>query len=59
MDLAILIIQGIIVAATPLVFASAGELVVERSGVLGDREPWRPRHEWDELAPSEQEAALS
>lgn len=34
MDLAILIIQGIIVAATPLVFASAGELVVERAGVL-------------------------
>ena len=33
--------------------------IVERSGVLGDREPWRPRHEWDELAPSEQEAALS
>jgi methylenetetrahydrofolate reductase (NADPH) len=24
--------------------------IVERSGVLGDREPWRPRHEWDELA---------
>jgi methylenetetrahydrofolate reductase (NADPH) len=33
--------------------------IVERSGVLGDREPWRPRHEWDELAPSEQEAVLS
>lgn len=34
MDLTILIIQGIIVAATPLVFAAAGELIVERAGVL-------------------------
>ncbi len=34
MDLSILILQGIIVAATPLVFAAIGELVVERSGVL-------------------------
>jgi methylenetetrahydrofolate reductase (NADPH) len=31
--------------------------IVERSGVLGDREPWRPRHDWDELAPVENEAA--
>ena len=29
--------------------------IVERSGVLGDREPWRPRHDWEELAPSEHE----
>ena len=29
--------------------------IVERSGVLGDREPWRPRHDWDELAPPEDE----
>ncbi len=34
MDLTILILQGIIVAATPLVFAAIGELVVERAGVL-------------------------
>jgi ABC-type uncharacterized transport system permease subunit len=34
MDLLVLILQGVIVAATPLVFASIGELVVERSGVL-------------------------
>ncbi len=34
MDLLILILQGIIVAATPLVFAAIGELVVERAGVL-------------------------
>lgn len=34
MDLGILILQGIIVAATPLVFAAIGELVVERAGVL-------------------------
>ncbi|HSM31857.1 MAG TPA: methylenetetrahydrofolate reductase [Woeseiaceae bacterium] len=27
--------------------------IVERSGVLGDREPWRPRHDWEELAPVE------
>ena len=31
--------------------------IVERSGVLGDREPWRPRHEWEELAPSSKELA--
>lgn len=30
--------------------------IVERSGVLGDREPWRPRHDWEELAPSGHEA---
>jgi methylenetetrahydrofolate reductase (NADPH) len=29
--------------------------IVERSGVLGDREPWRPRHDWEELAPPEDE----
>ena len=34
MDLLILILQGVIVAATPLVFAAVGELVTERSGVL-------------------------
>ncbi len=34
MDLVILILQGVIVAATPLLFAAIGELVVERSGVL-------------------------
>ncbi|MGB0694346.1 MAG: ABC transporter permease [Rhodospirillaceae bacterium] len=34
MDLTILILQGIIVAATPLVFAAIGELVVEKAGVL-------------------------
>ncbi len=34
MDLLILILQGVIVAATPLVFAAIGELVVEKSGVL-------------------------
>ena len=34
MDLAISIIQGVLVAATPLVFAAIGELVVEKSGVL-------------------------
>ena len=34
MDLFVLILQGIIVAATPLVFAAIGELVVERAGVL-------------------------
>ena len=34
MDLLILILQGVIVAATPLVFAAIGELVVERAGVL-------------------------
>lgn len=31
--------------------------IVERSGVLGDRELWRPRHDWEELAPSEDEVA--
>jgi methylenetetrahydrofolate reductase (NADPH) len=31
--------------------------IVERSGVLGDREPWRPKHDWEELAPSEDEVA--
>lgn len=30
--------------------------IVERSGVLGDREPWRPRREWEELASSDEEA---
>jgi ABC-type uncharacterized transport system permease subunit len=34
MDLIQAILQGIIVAATPLVFAAIGEVVVERSGVL-------------------------
>ena len=34
MDLTIAIIQGVIIAATPLVFASIGELVTERAGVL-------------------------
>lgn len=34
MDLAISILVGIIVAATPLVFAAVGELVAEKSGVL-------------------------
>ncbi len=34
MDIFILILQGVIIAATPLVFAAIGELVVERSGVL-------------------------
>jgi len=34
MDLVILVLQGVIVAATPLVFAAIGELVVEKSGVL-------------------------
>jgi len=34
MDLLVLILQGVIVAATPLVFAAIGELVVERAGVL-------------------------
>jgi ABC-type uncharacterized transport system permease subunit len=34
MDLFLNILLGIIVAATPLVFASIGELIVERSGVL-------------------------
>ncbi len=31
--------------------------IVERSGVLGDRELWRPRHEWEELASSDEEVA--
>lgn len=30
--------------------------IVERSGVLGDREPWRPRHDWEELVPPDDEA---
>jgi len=34
MDLSVSIILGIIVAATPLVFAAIGELTVEKSGVL-------------------------
>ena len=34
MDLIVLILQGIIAAATPLLFAAIGELVVEKSGVL-------------------------
>ena len=34
MDLAVNIILGIIIAATPLVFAAIGELVAEKSGVL-------------------------
>ena len=29
--------------------------IVERSGVLGDREPWRPQREWDELASANEE----
>jgi methylenetetrahydrofolate reductase (NADPH) len=31
--------------------------IVERSGVLGDREPWRPRHDWEELHPPDDEVA--
>ncbi len=31
--------------------------IVERSGVLGGRELWRPRHDWEELAPAEHEVA--
>ena len=34
MDLLVNIILGIIIAATPLVFAAIGELIVEKSGVL-------------------------
>lgn len=34
MDVAIAIVTGTVVAATPLLFAAMGELVVERSGVL-------------------------
>lgn len=34
MDLLVNIMVGIVIAATPLVFAAIGELVVERSGVL-------------------------
>ena len=34
MDLLVLVLQGVIIAATPLVFAAIGELVVEKSGVL-------------------------
>jgi len=33
-DLLVLILQGIIVAATPLVFSAIGELIVEKSGIL-------------------------
>jgi methylenetetrahydrofolate reductase (NADPH) len=31
--------------------------IVERSGVLGGRELWRPKHEWEELAPLDDEVA--
>ena len=34
MDLIVNILIGVIIAATPLVFAAIGELVVEKSGVL-------------------------
>lgn len=34
MDLAVAVIAGMIVAATPLLFAALGELVVEKAGVL-------------------------
>ncbi|RVI11520.1 ABC transporter permease, partial [Sinorhizobium meliloti] len=34
MDLFIAIFTGTIIAATPLIFAALGELVVEKSGVL-------------------------
>lgn len=34
MDLTLLIFQGIVVAATPLLFTAIGELVVEKAGVL-------------------------
>ena len=34
MELVVNILLGIIIAATPLVFAAIGELVVEKSGVL-------------------------
>jgi simple sugar transport system permease protein len=34
MDLALGILTGVLVAATPLIFAALGEVVVERSGVL-------------------------
>ena len=34
MDVAIAIVTGTVIAATPLLFAAMGELVVERSGVL-------------------------
>ena len=34
MDIAIAIVTGTVIAATPLLFAAMGELVVERSGVL-------------------------
>ena len=33
--------------------------IVERSGILGDREPWRPKHDWQELAPSALGAAAT
>jgi methylenetetrahydrofolate reductase (NADPH) len=32
--------------------------IVERSGVLDGREPWRPKHDWEELAPSDDEVTL-
>jgi methylenetetrahydrofolate reductase (NADPH) len=31
--------------------------IVERSGVLGGRELWRPKHKWEELAPLDDEVA--
>ena len=34
MDVAVAIVTGTVIAATPLLFAAMGELVVERSGVL-------------------------
>ncbi|RUX42392.1 ABC transporter permease, partial [Mesorhizobium sp. M7A.F.Ca.CA.002.09.1.1] len=34
MDLIIAIFTGTVIAATPLIFAALGELVVEKSGVL-------------------------
>ncbi|MEJ2173321.1 MAG: methylenetetrahydrofolate reductase [Woeseiaceae bacterium] len=30
--------------------------IVERSGVLGNREPWRPQHDWRELTAGERSA---
>ena len=33
--------------------------IVERSGILGDREPWRPKHDWQELAPKTLGAAAT
>ena len=34
MDLLVAIVAGTVIAATPLIFAALGELVVEKSGVL-------------------------